>query len=976
MPRIHQEGIRGREVLPQSADRVALQVTARPVDTTSTHAPHAELDGLLEGLKTLNPKLEQYIGQQNAEKNDQGRQLAATQANSIANPRDVVNAPVAIPEAVTPALHQSFMDAYNKAIGTNLGHQIKTHIIGEYEKQKNTEGFDRESFLQSMADKELEGIKEPTIRAHAAESIQKAAYTIREEARRSDLQQLQESGKISLNKTLETVVAPGMEPKQIAEQLHTVWIPTAKAMGLFTRPEMSKMVVDKLSVLSDRMGGRPELFEVAYIKDPAGIAIADHPELAQKVEDLREKAIRKRDNTLNERDALENAQARILMERNPEAVTDADIWANFHPKHGIFKTDDEVWAFMKRRDTVKQAKALTAQNIELIRTGQAWRIDEKEDAEEAFNALTSPYVDELVKAVTSGDGQAIHQASIRMHQIIGIHAQSGRDLANKQLKGLFNGLATEVPQPGQPPSSKFSAAVEMYRAMPPNLRELYMEGDTKQLMSNYLYEIESKVEPITALSKAFMSISPEAKKLAAERLKSPEVQTRIAKYVAGEATSFYRNLAAKLIPFDESLGIYPDNESVVGAAAQIEARRFLEKNPNASDGQLKGHLQQYVAARYTYEETSNKLVEIPPGVDPQTAAEAFKLYTERIAKELSATSNWLTYKNADIQMIYKGNGVYQTLSLRDQASYGEVTIGKLMKELANSKVLVQESGEDAKFAELRSKIIKKTATSADLKENEKLITKAKAVGAWRPELEFGTEQLRTQERWGKRSALFRNVPEAYNDELTKAPPRGKPQAMGTVAKKFLDQGNFTAALITLGEGVVQKATPDPASGAGNNIGMGYNLNANAGNIAEDFRKAGIPSEMIEGVKAGKIELTEDQAMRLLLVTIPRYESMAEKGLEKLHPGEWAKLPPNHKAALTDLAYQVGSVDKFPKALAALIAGNTTEAGDKMTVSYKKSGTGERVIDTRRNNLRYQMLTKPNGFAGLSDYHTRKASKEE
>jgi GH24 family phage-related lysozyme (muramidase) len=103
--------------------------------------------------------------------------------------------------------------------------------------------------------------------------------------------------------------------------------------------------------------------------------------------------------------------------------------------------------------------------------------------------------------------------------------------------------------------------------------------------------------------------------------------------------------------------------------------------------------------------------------------------------------------------------------------------------------------------------------------------------------------------------------------------------------------------------------------------------------------------------------------------------MAEKGLEKLHPGEWAKLPPSHKAALTDLAYQVGSVDKFPKALAALIAGNTTEAGDKMTVSYKKSGTGERVIDTRRNNLRYQMLTKPNGFVGLSDYHTRRPSKE-
>jgi hypothetical protein len=967
MPREYQTQIRDRTPLPTSPQQVALQVNARPVDTTALPAPDAELEGLLGALKDFNPKIEKYFDQKDAEKVTEDRQLASTLANSIADPRKVINAPVAIPESVTPAFHPSFMEAYNKTIGINLGNQIKTHIIGEYEKQKNTEGFDRESFLQSMADKELEGIKEPTVRAHAAESIQKAAYAIREEARRSDLQQLQESGKISLNTTLETVVAPGMEPKQIAEQLHTVWVPMAKAMGLFTRPEMSKMVVDKLSVLSDRMGGRPELFEVAYIKDQTGIAIADHPELAQRVEDLREKAIRKRDNTLNERDALENAQTRVRMEQNPEAVTDAEIWSNFHPKHGIFKTDNEVISFMKRRDTVKQAKALTAQNIDLIRTGQAWRIDKKEDAEEAFNALTAPYVDEIVKAVTSGDEQAIPKASIRMHQIIGIHAQSGRDLANKQLKGLFSGLAAEVPKEGQPPSSKFSAAVEMYKAMPPNLRELYTEGDTKQLLSNYLYELDNKVDTATALSKAYMSISPEAKKLAEERLKSPEVQAKIAKYVTGEATSFWRNFAARIIPFDEALGIYPDNENVMGVHAQVEARRFLEKNPNASDDRLKKHLQEFASANFTYEPTSNKLVRIPPGTDPEKAKEAFELYGKEMQKQHG--------KDVNMEMVYKQNGVYQILSLRDQHSYGEITIGRLLKNLEDSKVLVQESGEAAKFADLRKKIVNKTATLADLKENEKLITKARAIGAWGPELTAKTELLREQERWGKRSALFRNIPEAYNDELTKSPPRGKAQVMGTVAKKFLEQGNFTAALITMGEGVVHKATPDPASGAGNNIGMGYNLNANAENIAEDFRKAGIPSGMIEGVKAGKIELTEDQAMRLLLVTIPRYESMAEKGLEKLHPGEWAKLPPSHKAALTDLAYQVGSVDKFPKALAALIAGNTTEAGDKMTVSYKKSGTGERVIDTRRNNLRYQMLTKPNGFVGLSDYHTRRPSKE-
>jgi hypothetical protein len=59
--------------------------------------------------------------------------------------------------------------------------------------------------------------------------------------------------------------------------------------------------------------------------------------------------------------------------------------------------------------------------------------------------------------------------------------------------------------------------------------------------------------------------------------------------------------------------------------------------------------------------------------------------------------------------------------------------------------------------------------------------------------------------------------------------------------------------------------------------------------------------------------------------------------------------------MTDVAYQVGSVEKFKSAWASLAKGDMAKFKEEIKVTYvDKSGT--RKEDTRRNNLRSALLS--------------------
>jgi GH24 family phage-related lysozyme (muramidase) len=69
---------------------------------------------------------------------------------------------------------------------------------------------------------------------------------------------------------------------------------------------------------------------------------------------------------------------------------------------------------------------------------------------------------------------------------------------------------------------------------------------------------------------------------------------------------------------------------------------------------------------------------------------------------------------------------------------------------------------------------------------------------------------------------------------------------------------------------------------------------------------------------------------------------------------------NQRAALTDVAYQVGDVSQFHKAIGALARKDIPAFNDALKVTYAGKD-GNRIEDSRRNNLRSLMINGPIAF---------------
>jgi GH24 family phage-related lysozyme (muramidase) len=271
------------------------------------------------------------------------------------------------------------------------------------------------------------------------------------------------------------------------------------------------------------------------------------------------------------------------------------------------------------------------------------------------------------------------------------------------------------------------------------------------------------------------------------------------------------------------------------------------------------------------------------------------------------------------------------------------------------------------MAALTDKLNKGTATSLDLIDNSTVLAKARSLGLVNDTVLGKIKDVQKKTFDGALRNAF-NLPVDpklgngwfYNDKsdfsgLNGSRLTGQGSKMQFhIADQLMGSGDLAASGIAAGEGLVLKATPDPNPKAGLNIGFGYNLNANADNIAEDFRRAQIPMSSLEGIKSGKVQITPEQATRLLQAVTPRYVERARQAVEAAHPGLWTMVSEGQKAALTDVAYQVGDVGQFKKAIAALAAKDQQGFQDALKVTYSDKN-GNRQEDVRRNKLRNLMI---------------------
>jgi GH24 family phage-related lysozyme (muramidase) len=165
-----------------------------------------------------------------------------------------------------------------------------------------------------------------------------------------------------------------------------------------------------------------------------------------------------------------------------------------------------------------------------------------------------------------------------------------------------------------------------------------------------------------------------------------------------------------------------------------------------------------------------------------------------------------------------------------------------------------------------------------------------------------------------------------------------------------------SALAIAAEGLVLTPTGDP-NGRHVTIGAGYNLSTRTPQqVQADFQRAQIPAHRTQAILKGQTEMTPDEAVRLMQVSIKtEAEPIAQRAFEARHPGKWSTLRPEQRAALSYLAYSSGAgVQGYPKLMDAIARGDTDAAVKEYEINYKKDGkthSAKRAVVLGREMLR-------------------------
>lgn len=459
-----------------------------------------------------------------------------------------------------------------------------------------------------------------------------------------------------------------------------------------------------------------------------------------------------------------------------------------------------------------------------------------------------------------------------------------------------------------------------------------------------------------AYSGAINATSPQGKAAAEKMSKDPKFQADLEDTIKSSVMSLYdRNKPVIKANANEWFGgsIFRNANTVDATAAAYETTNYLKglvaANPSMSKQAIDEAAQAHAASRYTYVDGVG-IVPIPVGTAGKATTEAIGSYVSRVKKQLG-TDN-------DVTLIEHGNGKYVAAEQKNgmivRVLGGEMSFNDLTKDYKLKSVFTPQ--EQQEYASFQQRLTSGKVTGEDLSANQTLIAKARSIGALPQRLEHKISSIR-QDEWNRLSEAQLKL----NLGAPAMSANGIEGASRGVAQQFLKQANLTAALITTGEAVRLTAYTDPNSSAGKNIGMGYNLNANAATIEADFRRAGIPVERIPDIKAGRASITEQQAMGLLVAVLPRYQQKAADAVNEIRPNSWKTLSEGQKAVLTDVQWQVGDVSQFKTALHALLAGDMDKFNSSIKVKYRASATSPYQEDTRRNSLRSAALAGADSF---------------
>ena len=518
MPKFVQQQITSRpqDGAPQR-QREVTQVVARPVDTAVRGSDtSSEMDGLIKGLASFSPQLMQYAeqeGKRQIKKADDAGESAALIAPI--DPTNASRVPESLPANVLPAFREHFDTSYRKITGQRLGIEANAAITAEYEKQKLTDGFNVDQFLSDQLRTHTAGIPDPHVRDEVAKQAIQLSRGIREQDTKIKLGQLKDSTLQSVNVVMDAgIQQAGSDPQKLYDAYQSLTNDHRDSwQNYLTRPELAQQLVAKVTAQSINDKGSPALFDALdKIKDPGtGMTIADtNAELGVHIAQARKHAEAEQDKRV-ERDAQPFlTKQRVDWDASVEAgnLIPVEVLANNIGIGKQFSSHEAAAAFdRQQRDKLAGMKDFT-EALRMWDSGQGWAL-----TPDMQKKVSEQLTGGIVKGIAGALEDPAQLANVKdaANQLAKVHAVGQATIPNEGLKRLVNGLSNVPPDAGGNPPQRFTAVAELYKSLPDNIRRLYFDDNTSDLMDSYVAESGNGVTASSAYQAAYRAISPEAK---------------------------------------------------------------------------------------------------------------------------------------------------------------------------------------------------------------------------------------------------------------------------------------------------------------------------------------------------------------------------------------------------------------------------------------------------------------------------------
>jgi hypothetical protein len=285
--------IEGKPQLPSDLASSRTLVAASPGNYGSTPAaPNADAAGLLEGLSAFNPALKQFhqqalmdkaqadelLRQQQSEQFELQKKLAGEQgaaaAERVTDVRGALGSPVSVPDGLPLAFASNFRENFAVGLAHRAGVQLKTDAMRQYGDLRNTQDFDANSWFAQQRQTWLAGVQDPlmvkTLGAHLDElggEVAADAEKMRRE--RQDEARVTTASSIAGDTFTANMTGPQMM------QAYPQYLARLKAFN-FDPKQSAELLFDQMTAASQKLGGKPELFDVFDMKDPAtGLRLID-----------------------------------------------------------------------------------------------------------------------------------------------------------------------------------------------------------------------------------------------------------------------------------------------------------------------------------------------------------------------------------------------------------------------------------------------------------------------------------------------------------------------------------------------------------------------------------------------------------------------------------------------------------------------------------------------------------------------------